>query len=200
MSVRDASDFKKYITEYFDKYGIQIKFTDHTTDGGTHIKFNIPECVKNGAVTTTILTYKIPQDINHACKLNFLKKGERGGSYDRTIETFEKLNLYLNEEMDNFPIDDYLSVQLLVDTYFKKYGWYVNSRYGTAAYNSYLKYEVPKYCLKDKRHGYKMDFVFPRTRDGKGISVTWTSDDTRTKQLKTFNDVISFLNKYLILS
>ena len=96
----------------------------------------------------------------------------------------------------------YDSIQLRVDSYFKRFGWYLNSNITNEKSCYLLKYEVPPYCLAIKRPqaGYSLEFKFPYTEDGVKMAILTGGPSILKKVLTTFADVDSFLDEYLKLA
>ena len=93
------------------------------------------------------------------------------------------------------------TVQSFVDAYFKQYGWNMNSQIVNEQDGFILTYEVPKYCLENKSHEYKLCFYIPHTNEGDGIKVRLTSDGiTKGDVFIEFVEITSFLESNLKLS
>lgn len=96
----------------------------------------------------------------------------------------------------------YDSIQLRVDSYFKRFGWYINSKITKEPTWHLLKYEVPQYCLKIKRPQaeHSLEFEFPYSGQYGKMAILTGGPITLKKVLQTFDDVDSFLDEYLKLA
>ena len=99
MSVHDAGEFKRYITEYFGKHSIEINFADGTTETTTNITFNLHVRQENLDEVLISFTYEIPDNKLHACTLRIEIKET---TIVEAIEDYDELHSLLDKECGEF--------------------------------------------------------------------------------------------------
>ena len=97
--MHDAEQFKKYIRKYFQKYSINMEFTDDPVSGSKSIKFNLPGRQTNQDRALISFTYEIPDNKLNACTLRIEIKET---TIVEVIEDYDELHSLLDKECEEF--------------------------------------------------------------------------------------------------